>query len=614
MSENSTMEVIEEAKEVKKNHTKSNKKDIHDCNGRPGSRLIKRILLSLTKPSYTLVTGSENVRVKNRARLRRILSRLVRRHNWEEASGVLSVLLKGTGNEKSPSKNRTKYWVAMELLQHVRADSISSTKIQHVYETWMKRIGSMNKRPTKDSFLVQLEFILFCLRQGNVEDAHQAALCLMQLREFGSNPISHMIVGLNFCQLWYSTIPKEFQLRDSNESCTPMQSETEMRFSIPTENSEGHDAVDIHKVDSDTSVRNDKDVARDDVGQCREVSMEVVPHEETTYPNHQSQGFYMNTAEDSDHDDKSRFSNHGDNLQFAPTFNTRGLESWLVPLQLSHPNKNFEDLPSSLREMLNDYYKGAVKHLRLALYSTPPVNEALLPLVQMLLLGDHIDEALNELEKFGHNSETTLPLRAKTSILEHFDSSNFIKLSTCFEDILKKDPTCSHSLAKLMSMHQNGDYSPQQLLEMIALHLDATYAECDIWKEFASCFLKLHSEDDRVSICLNGNEGGINKQGYVIPGISKIFTDGVSGKAWRFRCRWWLTRHFSHNVLRSEISADDLQLLTYKAASASHIYGPELEYVVQAYSCLEDKDRDLFLFLRMHMRNSVGFYPNFDKK
>ncbi|KAF3962200.1 hypothetical protein CMV_013258 [Castanea mollissima] len=30
-----------------------------------------------------------------------------------------------------------------------------------------------------------------------------------------------------------------------------------------------------------------------------------------------------------------------------------------------------------------------------------------------------------------------------------------VLLSTCFEDILKKDPTCSNSLTKLVRMHQN---------------------------------------------------------------------------------------------------------------------------------------------------------------
>ncbi|KAL7249633.1 hypothetical protein ACSBR1_011759 [Camellia fascicularis] len=629
MSEDHTMEVEEEIEQVKNGGTKSKNKDGDARYSRTQSRLVKRILLSVTKPSYTLAIGSEKVRVKNLARLRRILSKLVRRHNWEEASGVLSVLLKGTGNEKSPPKNRSKYWVAMELLQHKQKDRINSTKIQHVYEIWMKRIGSMKNRPMKDRFTVQLEFILFCLKQGNVQDAHQAAISLMQQCEFGSDPISNMVVGLTFCHLWLSAIPKELQLRDSDESYTPVQSEMSgMSFNVSAENSEGHDEVDIQQAEtsfqadssfqanSDTSVRNDKDVARNvDVELHREVSMELDENlqRETTYENYQSQGFYMNSADDSGHE--KSFSNHGDDMQFASTFNAHGLDSWLLPLRSSHSNKNLEDFIYSHREMLNDYYKGAVKYLRLALYSTLPVYEALLPLVQMLLLGNHIDEAINELEKFGHNSEAALPLRAKASLLDHFDSANNVKLSTCFEDILKKDPTCSHSLAKLVNMHQKGDYNPQQLLEMIALHLDATYAESNIWKEFASCFLKIYGcEEDRMSVCLNGNEG-VNNQGYSIcfNRIPKIFTDGISGKAWKFRCRWWLTRHFSHNILRSEIAAGDLELLTYKAASASRIYGQEFGYVVNACTCLEENDRHLFLFLRMHMQNSIGFYSNFDK-
>lgn len=568
------------------------------------SRDVKRILVSLRKPSYTLKIGSQNVRTENRARLRRLLSRLVRQHNWDEASGVLSVLLKGTPNEKSPPNNRTKYWVAMELLRHIRGEPINLSKIQHVYEIWMKRIGSMKNWPIKDRIVVQLEFILFCLKQGSVENAHQAVLCLMQQPEFGNDPVSNMVVGLTFCQLWYSSIPEELQLRDSEEAYHPVQTEmSETRFDVSLENYEGHDATDTReagssfKPDSDTSVRNDKDVAlNDDV-------------------HHQSQGFYMDPAEDSGHGNYS-FSNHGDDMQYESNFDARGLESWLLPLRLSQSNKKLEDFIHTRGEMLNDYYKGAVKHLRIALNAKSPVYEAFLPFVQMLLLGNHIDEALDEAEKLSYNSEMILPLRVKASLLEHFDGANYVKLSTCFEDILKKDPTCSHSLLKLVNMHHNGDYSPQHLLEMIALHLDATYPECNIWKEFASCLLKIYSwEEDRLSMCLDGKEG-TNKQRCSVRfnRIPEIFTQGISGKTWRFRCRWWLTRHFSLNIIKSEIEAGDLQLLTYKAASASHMYGPQFEYVAKAYIVLENQDRDLFLSLKLHMLNCVGFYSNFDGK
>lgn len=58
------------------------------------------------------------------------------------------------------------------------------------------------------------------------------------------------------------------------------------------------------------------------------------------------------------------------------------------------------------------------------------------------------------------------------------------------------------------------------------------------------------------------------------------------------------------------MSTGDLQLLTYKAASACHLYGRDFEYVRKVLDCLE-KDRensDMFSFLLIHIRNSVGFY------
>lgn len=92
---------------------------------------------------------------------------------------------------------------------------------------------------------------------------------------------------------------------------------------------------------------------------------------------------------------------------------------------------------------------------------------------------------------------------------------------------------------------------------MIALHLDAVLAEYNTWREFASCFLKVcQYEEDHMSVCLHGNEGG-KKQGYSVHynRIPKLFMQGRSGKAWRIRCRWWLARHFSKNLLASEMAA-----------------------------------------------------------
>lgn len=109
----------------------------------------------------------------------------------------------------------------------------------------------------------------------------------------------------------------------------------------------------------------------------------------------------------------------------------------------------------------------------------------------------------------------------------------------------------------LYSSKITGDYGAEKLLEMIALHLDATYAENNTWKEFASCFLKLSQcEEDRMSICVDGNNGELLRgTSHHINRNPVIHAHSVLGKEWRFRCRWWLSRHFSQNMLVSEIAA-----------------------------------------------------------
>ena len=59
----------------------------------------------------------------------------------------------------------------------------------------------------------------------------------------------------------------------------------------------------------------------------------------------------------------------------------------------------------------------------------------------------------------------------------------------------------------------------------------------------------------------------------------------------------------------------DLQLITYKAAAACHLYGREFRYVVKASEQLgREKNIESLSILRMHDRNSVGFYSSIGKK
>ncbi|KAG8364888.1 hypothetical protein BUALT_Bualt18G0045400 [Buddleja alternifolia] len=588
------------------------------------ARKIKGALLASNKPSYclkqgvgSLQCGGESLRSQHRKRLWRLLKKLLRRHNWVEASGVLSVLLQGTGRDQSLSRNRAKYSAALELLSYIKGETISSRKIQSVYELWMKKLGPLKNWSAKDRFAVQLEFILTCLQRGSTGDAHQAALCLMQERGFDSDAVSNLVVGLAFCQLWYSGIPKELQLTELDSFGTPQSGLPVDGIHRPIDYSKENDVFEAGEgssrlqSDSNPSIANDKDLLEDDGKEPMDVDDSV--KRETSHPSSQPQEFYMKSAEEDELSDHS-FPDYSGDLPHASIFYTQGLPPWLLPLKLPSFHENLEDAISMHRKLHDNYYKSALKHLRVALYSTPPILEAFHPLIQMLLLGDQVHEALDELENLFHSSDTVLQLRLKASLLENFDGGNYVKLCTCVEDILKKDPTCSVSLAKLVLMHKRGDYDTQNLVEMIALHLDATYGVCDTWKELASCILKLSQcEEDRVSTCYDGS-GRYSQE--CLDNSNKIpdfFTKGESGKSWRFRSRWWLNRHFHNRILMSDIASGDLKLLTNKAAAASHLYGRHFKYVVKATECIEkENDMELYSFLQTHILNSIGFYVKID--
>lgn len=127
---------------------------------------------------------------------------------------------------------------------------------------------------------------------------------LMQEREFRMDSLSSMVIGLTYCQLWYSSIPKEMRVNILEERQSPMQSEiSRRRFSESFYESDGHNAADIDDANyllhcnSETSIMNGKKRSVDvyaDENQRREKSR-----------NPNLQGFYMNPGENSDSEEAS---------------------------------------------------------------------------------------------------------------------------------------------------------------------------------------------------------------------------------------------------------------------------------------------------------------------
>lgn len=566
----------------------------------------RRKVIRLTKPCTTLHGSKVNLRHQNCIRLRYLLNKLVKRRNWGDAAGVLSVLLKGTCKERSLHDNRIKYSVAMELLGHVESDRAHSKDIEDLYDLWMKKIVPKKNRPWKDRFVL-FDSVISFLMQKNYDGARSCALSLRQDREVDNDPISNLILGLCYYELWYITLPEDRQLIDLQEPemlDEIEESGTELHTVIA--NSEDYQAVSIQdtnssfKYQSETSVMNDKVIPMDQTDPVAYADQRV-----RTSHQSQVQGLYINS--DQSGSEGGSLMKRNTNMQGSSAFYSHGVPDILLfPIQWDPLNENIEDVLKELHP--NDDYKDAVEYLRKALNSTPGVEEALLPLVQILLLNDRVKEALDELDKFCYASKSLFAYRLKTHYFECLGCNNHEMLISYYEDILKKDPTCKHSIKKLVRAYQMGDYDPERLLEMIALHLDATFADHDIWRDFASCLLKVSQfEEDRVSTCLNEDVGERSYQNTKIP---TKFLKGVLGKNWKLRCRWWLNRHFNKKLLASEMAGGDLSLMAYKAACASQMYGPGLHYVVKVGTVLKEEKNPLFMILNTYVQSSSsGFFP-----
>lgn len=591
-----------------------------DANHQLSARKKKemRIRLSLTRPSYVLRLCPKPLRTEHRRRLQYLLRRLVNQQDWVAASGVLSVYLKGTVNDASPNNNRFKFWVLLELIKHVKNYYMNPTRITNLYDIWSKKIGLMKTWPVESRYAVQLEFLLFRLMQGDANQTEsQLSVCIEQ-EKTDNDPVSKMMMGLTFYELWYSGIPDEFKWRDLDQIDRQENSQTEgtsfsnrvhmegISFSNRVGQSEWHNSVESHmadsqyQCDSDSSVMGDGQISGE-IGTNKDmiVSMDVDANHrrEKSHPIIEVGGFSLTSDENPTQDIL-----HTDDLDLGK------LDLWLLPLRFPEGN-GLREFHILHRDQFNDYYNNAENYLRLALNSTSFASAALLPLIQLLLIRGRVNDVLTLLENQCNSSYSVLPIRLRAILLEHFDRKNTLLIQSCFEDILKKDPTCRYSLAKLIKFHQMGYYGLESLLEMIALHLDATDAEYNTWKELSVCFSKFSPLEDHTSTCSIQNVKGQGQQHHSFRHTPKIFIEGISAKSWNLRCRWWRTKYFSNSKFESNIKTGDLQLLTWKAACASYMYGQEFSYVVKAYSHLQkENDNDLLRFLDEHKRNSYGIY------
>ncbi|KAI3988099.1 hypothetical protein MKX01_011888 [Papaver californicum] len=602
---------------------------IHDNDGNITTNSDRKRNITTYKPRKN-AGKPRNVRLVHSRRLTRVLKKLIRFHNWKEASGVLSVLLQGTGHEKSPKENMNKYWAALELARKAdrrMSNEMREIRVKRIYDIWTKRNGQMKNWSAKEKYLFRIEFFLYCLttlahgrrevetkkdiigeeekKKDILGEAELTITHIVNNKDFESEPYANIVVGLIYYELWYmSSTLEEMKLRkfDTYERLTVSEI-SGMNSYNEFGDLDGQNSVDVGNAES--TVQQDSDTSIVDMKR-RHMDSDVIPLREETKKPSQELGF--------DNEESSGVICSKEMPSQYPVGNTsiffsRGLQTSLLPLRLPSLSENMEDYIDSHRGMVNKDYGKALNHLRRALYSSPPVLESLLPLVQLLLLGDQVEAALEELENICQRTDAELPFRLKANLLVGYHGTNALVLSTCYENILMKDSTSIHAVTNLISLYKNGDYSLELLVEMIALHLDATCGSCSVWEELASCFLKVSQIEDVLESNNSNSEGSRISNLGVSGSVGKRITDGESSLSWKLRRKWWSKHHFSIRDFSLEMHAGDWYLLAFKAACASHLYGPEFNYVKVVCNYLE-KNTDLLLLLQKHRNNSITLFKH----
>ncbi|CAL9128003.1 unnamed protein product [Musa acuminata var. zebrina] len=551
--------------------------------------------------------GPKPLLSQNRHRLSRLLDRLARAHSWKEASGTLSALLKGTPRASTLLEDRRNFLVAMEIQRRLGGKGGNyQTKIKKMYEVWMSKLV-WTKKCSKKRYSIQLELALFYLSHGNIEEAFNTTKFLVQYHDSASEPIVNLIHGLILYHMWYSGLPegmkiKDFDLQMASEALDATSCDGSEGPEIFA-SSNGHNAINTEDANYSARVASQSSVGNEKKNFDLKIEVKKEIDDAFRASELHPSGSEMN--------DDQPFNPRPHSLNCS-IFLAHGLEKCLLPVQLDHLTGDLEHIICSYRRLVNQYYNDAVKHLRLALHSTPPLLAAILPLVQLLLLGDRVDDALMELENSCQNFSGALPFRLRARILEAFQSSQLTAIHRCYEDALTRDPSCNLSLERLIKMHRSGNYDTVPLLEMITLHLDATDGRSGVWEEFASCFLKIRTSsvadyEDRVSANGQGGSAAIISSNK----IPRVFTEGQARESWKVRCRWWITRHFSKNAYLQDMQYSDRKLLATKAACASHIYGPNFEYVKAALCSLTNEVNIVQVsFLQAHMEKSTRLHEN----
>ncbi|KAI5060255.1 hypothetical protein GOP47_0024675 [Adiantum capillus-veneris] len=561
--------------------------------------------------------GSSGLPAIHKSALDFLLNDLLLRHHWPKVAGVLSVLLRSLLAERNWSPEYCQHvWAAMEVTRQLEGLEGNDYKFRRMYQILHdKQPKGPWSRDKAGAGAIRLELALHLMSLKQFEDANLASEPFMDVPPYRDHSLANLVHGLIHYYQWFELIKQEVE-QELGRRVMGVSKEEDVDFSEGVgENEDVFNGLHSHKADcsnknytfgldddfhsEDTSTlvhsENEREVFR-----SAQKLEELVPHivkDETLW----------NIYDDAEEDFEKSY------MKKARVLYNKDLDEMLFPFRLPRQYWGKDYVLSTQTATQKNSHSIATKHLRDTLSLENNSTAALLPLVQLMLAGADIEGAFSEIDKCCKKFSDCTSFRIKCLFLESLTPKNKEMLINAYEELLKKDPSSVQTVERLIEMHKAGNYTTEALIHQLGLHLDACPGSVLIWKKLALCFQRLKEAD--VQHCKEIKE--MNND-VAVQGTGKVnLLQQVSAREeWKFRERWWLVKHFQKEGIEAELNAKGSQWLLFKAASAAHIYGPHMHYVLEAEKNLQALGNYLYLEkLQRHKRSSsdlIALLTNLD--
>ncbi|KAJ7528726.1 hypothetical protein O6H91_15G016000 [Diphasiastrum complanatum] len=515
--------------------------------------------------------------VTHKAKLRRLLSSFVLEHKWSEAAGVLSVLLPTISDKDNLQANRTKFyfWSAMEVWRQLETPSENMLRIRRLFNLLQSK-SHKRRRFKRSRGEAEIELALYLMNQGDLDGAYNVSRPVVDVPPFRDDPATQLCHGLILHKLWYKKVIEDIKMED----------------------------LDNH------------DAAQNKIGVLLEGG------EEDRRPKKEIIEWPRFSPKDS-YDDKDVVIEVGNKefLERAIILSSPGLSELLFPVHLSSKHNNLPYIVPMKKLAVQDIHNRAVKHLQIALAGARDAPLALLPLVQLLLAIGDIEGAYLEIEECCKASNAILPFSIKALLLESLAQKDTRKLSHCYKEIIRRNPSSEEAIQPVLNLHAAGAYDTVSLIENISQHLDVKEGVTLVWYKLSACFLAIENKcgtserkgKNHVTPCPENEPFfKISDMGQFADSDEHASESSLTSVCKRLhkifvsRKDHWSSKHFFVNYPELELDKGDKHRITYKAACATHLYGPESSYVTAAYSFLKKKRADdLLALLQLHLQQPL---------